>query len=216
MPLQTGPACIASEDCPIVPIPTATGGCVPELSDGGVNDIYIIPCTEALTEANVLDVEWWNTLKTAGKLGNLGVGVGSIGKKSVVNFRVSSCRPAEITGTTWALKYTIATFDKTSEDITTTQVNALLHKAGSYQLVARMWDDGRLTVRVEDDGERLALVEQEPALYSTTDHHAGTNLVLIAMDVVDSGTLQAHLAESWWWAAPPVLRRRYPHLGPPA
>ena len=83
-------------------------------------------------------------------------------------------------------------------------------------LVARMWDEGRLTVRVEGDGERLALVEQEPALYSTTDHHAGTNLVLIAMDVVDVETLRAHLAESWWWAAPPVLRRRYPHLGPPA
>ena len=81
-------------------------------------------------------------------------------------------------------------------------------------LVARMWDDDRLTVRVEDDGERLALVEQVPSLYSTTDHHAGTNLVLIAMDVVDAETLQAHLAESWWWAAPPVLRRRYPHLGP--
>ena len=48
-------------------------------------------------------------------------------------------------------------------------------------LVARLWDDDRLTVRVEDDGERLALVEQEPSLYSTTDHHAGTNLVLIAM-----------------------------------
>jgi len=62
-------------------------------------------------------------------------------------------------------------------------------------LVARMWDEDRLTVRVEDDGERLALVEQEPALYSTTDHHAGTNLVLIAMDAVDRDTLQALLAE---------------------
>ena len=82
-------------------------------------------------------------------------------------------------------------------------------------LVARMWDDERLTVRVEDDGERLALVEQVPELYSTTDHHAGTNLVLISLDAVDAETLRAHLAESWWWAAPPVLRKRYPHLGPP-
>ncbi|WP_456844890.1 MmcQ/YjbR family DNA-binding protein [Cellulomonas sp. P5_C6] len=82
-------------------------------------------------------------------------------------------------------------------------------------LVARMWDDDRLTVRVEDDGERLALVEQEPDLYSTTDHHAGTNLVLITLDVVDPATLSAHLGESWWWAAPPVLRRRYADLGPP-
>jgi hypothetical protein len=83
------------------------------------------------------------------------------------------------------------------------------------KMVARMWDDERLTVRVEDDGERLALVEQMPALYSTTDHHTGTNLVLISLAAVDAATLRAHLAESWWWAATPILRRRYPHLGPP-
>ena len=81
-------------------------------------------------------------------------------------------------------------------------------------LVARMWDEERVTVRVEDDGERQALVEQVPGLYSTTDHHAGTSLVLISLDAVDAATLDAHLAESWWWAAPPVLRKRYPHLGP--
>lgn len=81
-------------------------------------------------------------------------------------------------------------------------------------MVARMWDGERLTVRVEDDGERLALVEQMPRLYSTTDHHAGTNLVLIQLATVDAETLEAHLAESWWWAAPPVLRKRYSHLGP--
>ena len=81
-------------------------------------------------------------------------------------------------------------------------------------LIARMWDDERLTVRVEDDGERLALVEQLPRVYSTTDHHAGSNLVLITLAAVDAGTLESHLAESWWWAAPPVLRKRYAHLGP--
>ena len=52
-----------------------------------------------------------------------------------------------------------------------------------------------------------------PELYSTTDHHAGTNLVLISSRP-STRTLEAHLAESWWWAAPPVLRKRYPHLGP--
>ncbi len=83
------------------------------------------------------------------------------------------------------------------------------------QQVARMWDDDRLTVRVEDDGERLALVEQEPALFSTTDHHAGTDRVLVSLAAVDAMTLRSLLAESWWWAAPPVLRRRYPELGPP-
>ncbi|WP_034610559.1 MmcQ/YjbR family DNA-binding protein [Cellulomonas sp. URHD0024] len=81
-------------------------------------------------------------------------------------------------------------------------------------MVARMWDDERLTVRVQDDGERLALVEQMPRLYSTTDHHAGSNLVLMTLAAVDAVSLEAHLAESWWWAAPSVLRKRHPQLGP--
>ncbi|QCB95154.1 MmcQ/YjbR family DNA-binding protein [Cellulomonas shaoxiangyii] len=88
---------------------------------------------------------------------------------------------------------------------------AWFHRA----LVARLWDEHRLTVRVEDDGERRALVAQEPALYSTTAHHAGTNLVLVDLRVAAPGLVGALLAESWWWAAPPVLRRRHPGLGPP-
>ncbi|MFC8191993.1 MmcQ/YjbR family DNA-binding protein [Cellulomonas sp. NPDC057328] len=88
---------------------------------------------------------------------------------------------------------------------------AWFHRA----LVGRMWDDDRLTVRVEDDGERRALVAQDPRLFSTTDHHAGTNLVLVDLRVADEDLVAALLAESWWWAAPPVLRRRHPGLGPP-
>ncbi|QGQ20866.1 MmcQ/YjbR family DNA-binding protein [Cellulomonas sp. JZ18] len=88
---------------------------------------------------------------------------------------------------------------------------AWFHRA----LVGRMWDEHRLTVRVEDDGERRALVAQEPGLYSTTDHHAGTNLVLVDLRTADAALVDALLRESWWWAAPPVLRRRHPGLGPP-
>ena len=73
----------------------------------------------------------------------------------------------------------------------------------------------RVTVKVEDDGERRALAEQEPGVFTTTDHHAGTNLVLVTLTAVDEPTLAAMLAESWWWAAPPSWRRKYPETGPP-
>ena len=85
-----------------------------------------------------------------------------------------------------------------------------------HRLVARMWDADRVTVKVEDDGERRALAEQEPDVFTTTDHHAGTNLVLVTLAAVYEPTLAAMLAESWWWAAPPSWRRKYPEMGPPA
>jgi len=84
------------------------------------------------------------------------------------------------------------------------------------RLVARMWDEHRLTVHVEDDGERQALAAQDPDVYSTTDHHQGTDLVLVDLRVAGTDLVRALLAESWWWAAPPVLRRTHPGLGPPA
>ena len=83
------------------------------------------------------------------------------------------------------------------------------------RLVARLWDDHRLTVHVEDDGERQALAAQEPGLYSTTDHHRGTDLVLVDLRVAGTALVGSLLGESWWWAAPPVLRRAHPALGPP-
>lgn len=140
MPVQTGPSCLTNEDCPIVPLPVATSVCVPSLSFGGVNDLYILPCTEAMTEANILDTTWWTALKTAGHLGNIGLGIGSIGKKSTKTEKISSCRPEQIISATWALKYTIKAFDKTSADTTTNQVNAILSKYNSFQLIARMCD----------------------------------------------------------------------------
>lgn len=41
---------------------------------------------------------------------------------------------------TWALKYTIKVFDKTSADTTTEQVNAVLKRFQNFQVVARMCD----------------------------------------------------------------------------
>lgn len=83
------------------------------------------------------------------------------------------------------------------------------------RLVARMWDARRLTVRVEDDGEREALAAQDPAVFSTTAHHRGTGLVLVDLGAAPGDLVADLLAQSWWWAAPATLRRRHPGLGPP-
>lgn len=145
MPVLTGPACLVNEDCPVTPLPSAGTSCAPTLSYGGINDLYIIPCTEEMTETNILDPAWWTTLKTAAKLGNIGLGLGSIGKKSVKTEKVSSDRVEQIVNATWALKYVIKTIDKSSADITRTQVNAILHKYSKFLLIARM-SDGEDTV----------------------------------------------------------------------
>lgn len=90
MPVQTGPACLISDDCPLVPMPVRSANCGIETIAGGVNDLYFIPCSETLSETNLLNVAWWTNLKGDSEatpaipntLGSIGMGIGSIGKKS--------------------------------------------------------------------------------------------------------------------------------------
>ncbi len=188
MPVQTGPSCIASLACPITPLPPATAVCSPLLSYGGINDLYFVPCTESLTQVNILDTSWWTTLNTAGNLGNIGSGLGSIGKKSVKTERLASCLPEQAINATWALKYIIKTFDKTSTDATTTQINTLLTNFRQFQAIARMCDGddvvlpiGRFTVSdfdwtVPDNFEDVQTISLEiawiefakPKIYTVT------------------------------------------------
>lgn len=138
MPVTTGPQCIATVACPVLPLPQALSVCEPLTKAGGVNDLYFVPCTETVSEANITDTAWWTTLKTDGKLGNLGLGLGSIAKKSDKKLKVASCRPEQMTGITWALKYIIRVMDNTAADTTTEQVNAILRRYKNFQLIARM------------------------------------------------------------------------------
>lgn len=145
MPVLTAAACTPTEACPATPFPVATANCSCTTSPGGVNDLYFIPCDEVMSEANITSTEWWTTLLTAGSgggsaLGNMGVGLGSITKKSDKKDRLSSCKVEQVISTTWALKYVLKCFDKSSEKVTHEQINALIAKSGSYQLIARMCD----------------------------------------------------------------------------
>ncbi|MEJ7611368.1 MAG: hypothetical protein WKF88_09355 [Ferruginibacter sp.] len=140
MPVNTGAACLIDAACPIVPMPTRSAVCGVETISGGVNDLYFIPCDSVMSEANILDIAWWQALVTAAKLGNIGLGIGSIGKKSDKKDKLGSCRPEEVVSMTWALKYILKVFDKTSADITTLQLNAILKRYNTFQVIARMCD----------------------------------------------------------------------------
>jgi len=148
MPVLTAAACIPSVACPATPFPIATASCSCTLSTGGVNDVYIIPCDQVLSEVNLLDLAWWQALVDGESgdspggsfLGKLGVGLGSIAKKTDKKERVGSCKVEQVVSTTWALKYVLKCFDKSTEKITHEQVNTLINSAGNYLAIARMCD----------------------------------------------------------------------------
>lgn len=145
MPVLTAAACTPTVDCPIVPFPVATANCYPTLSVGGVNDLYFIPCDQVLSEENILDTAWWQSLVDGDSpgssfLGNIGIGLGSIGKKATKSERVSSCKVEQLVSATWALKYVIKAFDKSAEKVTHEQVSALINNAGKFLAIARMCD----------------------------------------------------------------------------
>lgn len=145
MPLLTGPGCTPSVACPASPFPTATANCTCLLSTGGVNDLYFIPCDQEMTEANITDTAWWQTIVDGTSpgssfLGNIGIGLGSIAKKTDKKERVSSCKIEQVVSTTWALKYVLKCFDKSTEKITHEQINQLISNSGNYLAIARMCD----------------------------------------------------------------------------
>lgn len=137
---MTAAACNPSVDCPLIEFPQSSALCQCDLADGGVNDLYFIPCSEVMSEANILDVAWWQGLITDGKLGRVGIGLGSIAKKGSKTERVGSCRTEQIIQITWALSYVIKCFDNSSARVTTEQVNAIVTKSNNFQLIARMCD----------------------------------------------------------------------------
>lgn len=145
MPVLTAAACLNADVCPVTPFPTATALCNPLTSAGGVSDLYFIPCDKVMSEANILSIEWWQGIVDGSSpgssfLGNLGLGLGSIGKKADKKERVGSCKVEQIVSTTWALKYVLKTFDKSVDKITHAQINALINSAGRYLVIARMCD----------------------------------------------------------------------------
>lgn len=144
MPYTSGPGCVILAGCDEPAFPTSTQQCLCETAVGGVNELYFIPCTETFSELNVLDVDWWSdlvgTTEEPGALGRSGLGLGSIGKKSDKKERVASCRSEQLVSITWALKFQIKCFDKSSARSTCAKMTELITKFSNYFVVARMCD----------------------------------------------------------------------------
>lgn len=145
MPVLSAAACTPTESCPATPFPRATASCNPETSSGGVNDLYFIPCDQVLNEANITDTAWWQTIVDGDSpgssfLGNIGIGLGSIGKKGTRSERIASCKVEQLVSATWALKYVIKAFDKSAEKVTHEQISTLINNSGRYLVIARMCD----------------------------------------------------------------------------
>lgn len=148
MPVLTAPACDSDDCITQMVFPATASGCVCETAQGGINELYFIPCTETMSEANLLLLTWWTGLLgdpdadpvVPRKLGRSGMGLGSIGKKGDTRARVASCRPEQLTSITWALKFRQLCFDKTSARTTCEKMNAIINNFNSFLVVARMCD----------------------------------------------------------------------------
>jgi hypothetical protein len=144
MPYLSGAACTIQEGCAGPSFPQATQQCVCEPALGGVNELYYIPCTEVFSETNVLDVAWWQalvgTVEEPGTLGRSGLGLGSIAKKTDKKERMGSCRTEQLISITWALKFQIKCFDKSSARATCAKMDELILRFPNYLVVARMCD----------------------------------------------------------------------------
>ncbi len=139
MPFINTAACVLGTcEPPSFPVTEAACDCTQAV--GGINELYFIPCTETMSQSNVIDPAWWQALVDAGTLGRSGIGLGSIGKKTAKSERLSSCRPEQVTSITWALKFIIKCFDKTSARTTCAKMNELIQRASSYLVLGRMCD----------------------------------------------------------------------------
>jgi hypothetical protein len=148
MPFLTGPSCVVGE-CGEPNFPASVDTCVCDLAQGGINELYFIPCTETFSEVNLVNPSWWEGLlpasgasgsAAAGGLGRSGPGLGSIGKKDTKTERVASCRVAQLTSITWALKFQVKCIDKSSARSTCARMNELILHSDKYLVVARMCD----------------------------------------------------------------------------
>lgn len=66
-----------------------------------------------------------------------------------------------------------------------------------------------LAVRVEDLGEKEAVLAAQPTAFFTIPHFNGYPAVLIQLRTVSTGALRDALVDGWLACAPPALAKRY-------
>jgi hypothetical protein len=82
------------------------------------------------------------------------------------------------------------------------------------KLFARIHDSGdSAVVRVADEGEKQALIAEDPAVFWTTPHYDGYAMVLVRTDLVAADVLAELLTDAWLSRATPAVRKRHPTIG---
>ncbi len=66
-----------------------------------------------------------------------------------------------------------------------------------------------LAVKVEDLGEKEAVLEANPEAFFTIPHFDGYSMVLVQLDLVDEKALKEALLDSWLTCAPDRLTAAY-------
>lgn len=74
---------------------------------------------------------------------------------------------------------------------------------------AHVRDDVDLVVHLADEGEKHALVAENPAVFHTTPHFDGYAAVLVRLAAVDPVELRELIVESWRLRAPARLVKEF-------
>ncbi|MDQ3740246.1 MAG: MmcQ/YjbR family DNA-binding protein [Actinomycetota bacterium] len=66
-----------------------------------------------------------------------------------------------------------------------------------------------LGARVEHEGAKRALIEDDSGVFFTTPHFDGYPAILVKLDAIDAATLEEVVVEAWLNRAPPKLVQAY-------
>lgn len=84
-----------------------------------------------------------------------------------------------------------------------------LRKADLVALGADAPTGDILGVRVSDEGVKLALIADDPAVYFTTPHFDGYSIVLVRLAAVEPDELEELINEAWLSQAPKSLVKKF-------
>lgn len=130
--------------CSVDDLPSlSVDACACDTWTGRLNDLYFVDCSSGISEANLLDTAWWSANLEAGKIKNIGVGIGGYQKEEVTTFDAGGCGDPTVEQVKWALNYQVFCIDKSSSFTTHSFADALINGAmAKYNLVARYCDAG--------------------------------------------------------------------------
>jgi len=147
MPINYSSFAVCANNCATAVLPSrVASACECKPWSGRLNDLYFIDCSLTVNETNLLDLNWWDAGIDAGKIFNMGVGIGGYKKKGATTFDAGGCYGTTVEQVEWSLTYELYCVDKSSVHYTHSFASKLLNGAmKNYNLIAR-YCDGENTI----------------------------------------------------------------------